>query len=124
MRYIAYWELDQHNMDAAVDKVNQITTMMDQTLKNSTKVLFPHTLMEIGYSGFTIIETEDPSILGSMLVMASPEVKINFVPLYDAQKALKDYQSTRQMMRTSTGTTTRATTSPRTREEYERSLNV
>ena len=118
MKYIAYWELDQQNMDAAINKVNMITKTMDQNPDKYAKVLYPHSLLEIGYTGFTIIDAEDPSALGSMLAMASPEVKINFVPIYDAMEALNTYQSVLQT--TKTGRTTQTTS----RERFERSLNV
>jgi hypothetical protein len=117
MKYIAYWELDQQNMDAAVQKVNQIMQIIDKNPNKSTKVLFPHMLLEIGYTGFTILESDDPSAIGAVLVMASPEVKINIVPIYDAMEALEKYQSVRSMM-------PRTTTAEASREQFEKTLNV
>jgi hypothetical protein len=116
MKYIAYWELDQDNMDAAIQKIDQITQMIEQNPQGNAKMLFPHMLLEIGYTGFSLIETDDPSTLGGALVMAGPEVKINFIPIYDAIQALETFKSVRNMMpRTTTTTTT---------ERLEKTLNV
>lgn len=118
MKYIAYWELDPQNIDAAMEKVNQITQTLDQSPNKFGKILYPHSLLEIGYTGFTIIDAQDPSALGSILVMASPEVKINFVPIYDAMEAMQKYKSVQMMMPRTTPRTTETT------ERFERDLNV
>ena len=95
MKYIGFWEFCPEDMDKVTAKYLKFKEEREKNPENFTKVLFPaHSMGHC--KGFTVVEASDPMQLMNSTIFWLPEMKLEYVPIYETAQMIELYQKSKK----------------------------
>ncbi len=92
MKYIMYWNIDPHNLDAALKKLKKIVP--DESGRYPEKMSESYSLAG-ELNGFRLVEASEEQ-LRNLMAETIPEVQFSYVPIFEFPKIVKTYSESQK----------------------------
>jgi hypothetical protein len=89
--YIGFWEFRPEDFDTVIEKTKHVWAEREKGSEKFPKTLFPPHSMGGEWNGFTIYGDASPEQLQNLMLYMAPEETFEFVPIFDASKAIEQY---------------------------------